>query len=149
MSYRIGIVKQTGPGGYAQVETERKSACGECEHTKMVCYGCMLSPKMVARVANPIGAAPGDEVKIHLASGRLLLAAGMFYLVPIFTLLIGIISGVYISDASGISETTASVGGAFAGLAVGMAFVTMLGRINVINKLVEPEITSIVRPAAA
>ena len=70
MSYRIGIVKETEPSGYAQVVTERKTVCGECYHNKIVCYGCLLSPRVVGRVANPIGARVGDMVKIHISAGK-------------------------------------------------------------------------------
>ncbi len=61
MGYRIGIVKTTEPGGYAQVMTERKNVCGECYHNKIVCYGCLLNPKVIGRVANPVGARVGDK----------------------------------------------------------------------------------------
>ncbi len=101
MSYRIGIVKKTEPGGYAQVMTERKTACGECYHNRIVCYGCLLSPKIVSRVANPIGSGVGDMVKIYLSAGKLYTAAGMFYLLPIFTLLLGAFSGIYVSETFG------------------------------------------------
>jgi sigma-E factor negative regulatory protein RseC len=143
MSNRLGIVRATDSEGYAQVETERKTACGECNHIKVACYGCILSPKIIGRVANPIGAKPGDIVKIHLASSRLFLAAGMFYLLPIFTLLAGALTGNAFSDTFGTSETTASIIGAVSGLTTGMIFVTVLGRMKRFSKYFEPVITSI------
>lgn len=145
MSYRIGIVKKTEPGGYAQVMTERKTVCGECYHNRIVCYGCLLSPKIVSRVANPIGSGVGDMVKIHLSAGKLYTAAGMFYLLPIFTLLLGAFSGIYVSETFGVSETSSTIWCALAGLFAGMIFVIVLGRMNKISKILEPVITSIVR----
>lgn len=144
MSYRIGIVKQKEPGGYAQVVTERKTACGECNHRKLVCYGCLLSPKVVGRVANPVDAEVGDTVKVHLATGKLLMAAGMFYLLPIFTLMAGMMSGAWLSEAANLSETAAAMLGACAGLIIGMMIAILLGRVNSIVKTLQPVITSVV-----
>jgi sigma-E factor negative regulatory protein RseC len=146
MGYRIGIVKTTEPGGYAQVMTERKNVCGECYHNKIVCYGCLLNPKVIGRVANPVGARVGDTVKIHISARKLYTAAGMFYLLPVFTLLLGILLGIYVSETLGVSETTTAIGCSFAGLAVGILFVTVLGRTTKISKMLEPVISSIVRP---
>jgi sigma-E factor negative regulatory protein RseC len=145
MSYRTGIVQKKEPGGYAQVITERKTACGECHHRKLVCYGCLLNPKIVGRVANPIGAEAGDTVKIHLSTGKLLLAAGIFYLVPIFTLLMGALLGGYVSETVEVSETASSIWGAAVGLFIGMIFVTVWGRVKRIIKMFQPVITSIVK----
>lgn len=149
MSYRIGTVKETGPGGYAQVVTDRKTVCGECYHNKIVCYGCLLSPKVVGRVANPIGAQVGDMVKVHISAGKLYTAAGMFYLLPVFTLLLGAFTGIYVSETFGVSENISTIGCSFVGLFVGMTFVTVLGRMNRISKILEPAITSIVRSMKA
>lgn len=145
MSHRFGIVQSTEPSGYAHVMTERKTVCGGCSQKKTACYGCMVSPKIVGRVANPLGAKEGDLVKIHIFAGKLLLAAGMFYLLPILTLLLGAGAGIYGSGIFGFSETAATIGGAFSGLLVGIVFVTALGRIDTICKLLEPSITSIIK----
>jgi sigma-E factor negative regulatory protein RseC len=145
MSYRTGIVQKKEPGGYAQVVTERKTVCGKCHHRKLVCYGCLLSPKIVGRVANPVGAEAGDTVKIYLSTGKLLLAAGIFYLVPIFTLLMGALLGGYVSETVEVSETASSIWGAAVGLSIGMIFVTVWGRVNRIIKMFQPVITSIVK----
>lgn len=145
MSYRTGIVKEIEPGGYAQVLTERKTVCGECNHTKIVCYGCLLSPKIIGRVANPLDADVGDVVQIHLSGGKLFTAAAMFYLLPIFTLLIGAWTGIFISESFEISENVSSVCGAIVGLLTGIIFVTVLGRMKTISKILEPVITSIER----
>jgi len=149
MGYRIGIVKEKEPGGCAQVVTERKSVCGECRRIKLVCYGCLLSPKVVGRVANPIGAEVGDTVKVHLPTGKLLTAAGMFYLMPIFLLMAGVLSGAYLSDAVNISETAAAIWGAAAGLSLGMILAVLLGRVRRIVKILQPSITSVISPKGA
>ena len=145
MSYRIGIVKTTEPSGYAQVATERKTVCGECSHNKIVCYGCLLSPKVIGRVANPIGAGAGDTVKIYLSAGKLYTAAAMFYLLPIFTLFFGAFAGIYFSEGFKASEAASSICGAFTGLIIGMIIVTVLGRMKRISNMFVPVITSIIK----
>lgn len=146
MAHRIGLLKEREPGGYAQVVTERKAACGECNHKKMVCYGCLLNPKIVGRVSNPVNAEAGDFVKMHLSTEKLLLAAAMFYLLPMVTLFVGALTGAYISEHMDVSETLLSICGAIAGLSIGMLFVTALGRFNSISKMFQPVIISIVKP---
>lgn len=144
MSYRIGIVRKTEPNGYAQVETERKTVCGECEHQKMICYGCLLHPKIVGRVANPVGAGKGDTVKVYLSSKKLFLAAGLFYLVPMLALLLGAFLGLSISGTFNLPESAATLGSAVAGFLLGILIVTLLGRTNLLTKLFQPVITTII-----
>ena len=144
MKEQIGIVVKAESGNYAHVITDRKNACGECDHGKHTCYGCLSSSKVISRVANPVRAGAGDLVKINLSPGKLFTAAAMFYLLPVFTLLIGAFSGVFTSTALGMTETTASIGGALAGLVTGLTGVTILGRIPGISRKIEPVITSIV-----
>ncbi|MCG8683847.1 MAG: SoxR reducing system RseC family protein [Desulfobacterales bacterium] len=143
MSYRIGIVKETEPGGYAQVETERKTVCGECEHKKIVCYGCLLNPKIVGRVANPIGASKGDVVKVYMSSKKLFLAAGLFYLVPIFALVFGAFAGLQFSSAFNVSENALTLGFGIAGFLVSVFFVTIFGRTKILTRLFQPAIIEI------
>lgn len=145
MGYRIGTVKQTEPGGYAQVVTERKTACGECRHIKLVCYGCLLSPKIVGRVANPINAQAGDRVKVSLATGKVLTAAGIFYLMPTLTMMAGLFAGAYVSGAAGSSETLSAIFGAGIGLILGLLLAVAIGRTGIIVKSLQPQITGIVK----
>lgn len=145
MSYRIGIVKKIEPGGYAQIITERKTVCGECNHKKVICYGCLLSPRIVGRVANPVSAGVGDIVNVYLSSKKLFLAAALFYIVPMATLLFGAVAGMFISGAFSISEDAASISGAAAGLLLGSAAVTFVGRHKTIGRFFDPSITAIVK----
>lgn len=143
MGCRIGIVKEIEPGGYARVMTERKTVCGECNHTKIICYGCILSPHIVGRVANPVDAGVGDTVNVCLSDTKLFISAGMFYLFPVVLLLTGALAGMFIADAVGISENAAALVGAVTGLLTGMVGVTALGRLNAIGRILEPRITAI------
>ena len=50
---------------YAQVVTDRKGACAGCQSSPGGCRSCLTGAKMESRVANPVGAEPGDLVKVH------------------------------------------------------------------------------------
>ena len=68
--------------GLAEVAVKRQSACG---HDCSQCGGCseMLVSQTVAVVAeNPVRAMPGDTVTVESATGRVLRAAALLYLVP-------------------------------------------------------------------
>jgi sigma-E factor negative regulatory protein RseC len=101
---------------------------------------------MESRVANPIGAEPGDLVKVHLSSASLFTGAAILYLLPIIGLLLGTFSGVWASTAYGLTETFGSIGGAAAGFCIGYAAVIILDRSPNIRERIMPTITAIVTP---
>ena len=65
MVEQIGIVIRTEQGGWAKVQTDRKSACGDC-HSGLGggCHGCLAGANFISRISNPLGAKPGDVVQI-------------------------------------------------------------------------------------
>lgn len=70
-------------GNRAVVAVKRESACGgNCGN----CGGCKDS-SLVVRVKNEKGAKTGDTVVLSMPAGRLLKAAFLVYLVPIFLML--------------------------------------------------------------
>lgn len=48
---------------------------------------------MESRVANPVGARPGDLVELHLASGNFYTGAAILYLLPVVGVLLGAFLG--------------------------------------------------------
>ena len=86
MAEHIGKVIQTEPGKYARVVTNRMGACGGCQSTPHGCQSCQMGTRMESRVANPIGAVPGDLVKVHMSTTGLFTGAAMLYLLPILGL---------------------------------------------------------------
>lgn len=74
-------VRQVFDDGTAQVVHIRQSACsGDCHQ----CSGCGAARETVMLTArNPIGAAPGELVKISSASAPVLGAAAVLYLLPL------------------------------------------------------------------
>lgn len=146
MAEHLGIVIKTVSGKYAQVVTDRKSACGGCQSTPSGCRSCLASAKMESRVANPVSAEVGDLVKIHLSSTDLLSGAAILYLLPILGLLIGAFTGVWASTAFGFTEIFGSTGGAIIGLGIGYSAVIALDRSPSIRRRIMPTITDIVTP---
>jgi len=146
MAEHIGIVVKKESNKYAQVVTDRKSACGGCQSTPHGCRSCLTSVKMESRVANPLGAEPGDLVKIHLSSASLFTGAAILYLLPILGLLLGAFMGTWASAVYGLTELFGSIGGAAAGLCIGYAGVIVLDRSPRIRRRIMPTITAVLKP---
>lgn len=74
-------VQTCNDDGTAQVVHIRQSACsGDCHQ----CSGCGAAKEtLVLTVKNPIGAHPGQVVKIQSDSGPVLAAAAVLYLLPL------------------------------------------------------------------
>lgn len=79
------------PDGTAQVLHIRQSACsGDCHK----CSGCgAVQQKLLLDVYNGIGAHPGDFVTIRAASGPVLAAAAMLYMLPLVLFFAGYLLG--------------------------------------------------------
>ena len=77
--------------GTAQVVYLRQSACsGDCHK----CSGCGAAEQtMIFTAQNPIGAKPGDLVKVESASGPVLQAAAVLYLLPLALFIAGYLVG--------------------------------------------------------
>ena len=79
------------PDATAQVRYLRQSACsGDCHQ----CSGCGAPPVAVTITAqNPVGAKPGDRVVIRSATGPVLLAAAILYILPMALFVCAYIAG--------------------------------------------------------
>jgi sigma-E factor negative regulatory protein RseC len=148
MAEHIGIVIKTESRGFAQVVTDRKGACGGCQSTSDRCSSCLAGAKMDSRVVNPIGAEPGDLVKVHLSSEKFFTGADILYLLPVLGLLIGAFTGAWVAITYGLTEIYGSISGALAGLGVGYAAVMAVDRSPRIRQQIIPTITAIVTPKA-
>ena len=80
-------VRQVNPDGTATVIHVRESACsGDCHK----CSGCGAAKETVLFTAdNPIGAAPGDLVKVASSTAPVLKAAAVLYLLPLILFFLG------------------------------------------------------------
>lgn len=88
---QIVRVRNVHTDGTAQVVLIRQSACsGDCHK----CSGCGAAEEtMVFTAKNPVNAKPGDLVKVESATGAVLGAAAMIYLLPLVLFLAGYILG--------------------------------------------------------
>ena len=80
-------VKETHSDGTAVVIHVRESACsGDCHK----CSGCGAAKEAVLfDAANPIGAKRGDLVKVESATGPVLKAAVVLYVIPLILFFLG------------------------------------------------------------
>lgn len=84
-------VRETYDDGTAQVIHIRESACsGDCHK----CSGCGAAKETMLILANnPIGARPGELVKIRSESVPVLRAAAVLYLLPLVLFFVGYFIG--------------------------------------------------------
>lgn len=92
---QIVRVKETFPDGSATVLLVRESACsGDCHK----CSGCGAAKEtMVFTAQNAIGAGKGDLVKVESATGPVMKAATVLYVVPLVLFFLGY----YLGDLAG------------------------------------------------
>ena len=79
------------PDGTAQVAYMRQSACsGDCHK----CSGCgAVEQTMIFTARNPIGATPGALVTVESATGPVLKAAAVLYMLPLLLFIAGYLVG--------------------------------------------------------
>ena len=84
-------VLTTNDDGSAQVVYLRQSACsGDCHK----CSGCGAAEQtMIFTARNPIGARPGDIVNVESATGPVLKAAAVLYMLPLVLFIAGYLLG--------------------------------------------------------
>ena len=93
-------VRKVNPDGTAQVLHVRESACsGDCHK----CSGCGAAKEALLFTAcNPIGARPGELVKVESATAPVLKAAAVLYLLPLVLFFLGYLLGVVFWGAGGL-----------------------------------------------
>lgn len=108
-------VREVYPDGTAQVMHIRESACsGDCHK----CSGCGAAKETLLLLAeNPIGAAPGELVRIRSASVPVLGAAAVLYVVPLVLFFLGYLAGEQLWSRGALAGCLAFAAG------VGMAVV--------------------------
>lgn len=146
MPDHIGIVVKDLSGGKAEVVTDRKGGCGGCQPNHGGCRSCLSTAKTVSLVANPTGARPGDVVKIHIASGRMLAGAALLYVFPVTMMLIGALINVgYLSPRLGWPETPAGILGAVLGAGLSYLVIRWLNQKPEVVRRFSPEIVQILQ----
>ena len=94
-------VKRVHADGSATVLHMRQSACsGDCHK----CSGCGAVQEVIELTAvNAIGAEPGDFVIVQSATGPVLRAAAVLYVVPVVLFFAGYLAGAVLWDRGALS----------------------------------------------
>lgn len=107
-----GVVISTRPGG-ATVRVQRHAACAQCGLCHRLAHG---SREMLLEARDPIGAQPGDLVRVKVPEVGVVKASFWAYGVPTLGGSLGGILGWYASAALGFASETGVGLGAGAGL---------------------------------
>lgn len=90
----------------AVIKVKRGSACGDC----CACAKGTNPEEMILTVSNPLNGEVGDQVELELASGQVLKASAIAYVIPLFALILGVVAGYIIGDRLKVNqELTASL----------------------------------------
>lgn len=144
MSIHVGLVRQIKENGLAEVQTDRRNACGGCQSSDG-CRACLSGGgKLLSQVLNPIDAKPGDLVAIELKSGNLLRGAALFYIFPIVLLVIGVLLGASAGAVIGMTETGRGILFGLIGLCIGMALVRWIAGSKTGMNWFSPRISKII-----
>jgi sigma-E factor negative regulatory protein RseC len=144
MAVQIGIVSEIDPGGWARVLTDRKGACGGCHSDHGGgCRSCLAGAKFESRVTNPLGAKPGDVVKVSLRSRDFFKGAAMLYLFPVAALMVGALTGSWVSRLVGLLPTVGGILGALVGVCIAALLLVRLDRSRIANSSLIPSVVEI------
>lgn len=112
-------VRACNPDGTAQVVHQRQSACsGDCHQ----CSGCGAAREYLELTANnPIGAKPGELVKIESRSAPVLLGAAVLYGLPVALFFLGYLLGAALWSQGALTACLA--------FAVGVALAVLYDRV--------------------
>ena len=144
MAEQIGIVTEIDPGGWARVLTDRKGACGGCHSDHGGgCRSCLAGAKFESRVTNPLGAKPGDVVKVSLRSRDFFKGAAMLYLFPVVALMVGALAGSWILERVGLQPTAGGILGALVGVCIAAFFLVRLDRSRIAKSSLIPSVVEV------
>ena len=129
--------------GMAKVGVQRKTACG---HDCADCAGCetvIKQPEVVVVAQNPVGAKQGDIVLVESATGGILKAAMVLYIVPFLLFFLGYFLSTALGQGEGFAVTAA-----LAGFALGLLLALGLDRYVKNRKSLQFRIVEITLPCS-
>jgi len=117
-------------GRFAEVETQRRSACGECS-AGVGCGSAVIAKwfgdrRARLRVCNDIDARPGNQVVIGVREKTLVAASLLVYLLPLVLLLLGAIGASELAARSALPVDPIAALGGIGGLLLGLLAVRRL-----------------------
>lgn len=131
-------------GEHAFIEVGGAANCGRCHEAggcQTSILGMLFSGKpRQFRIANRIGAVPGDHVLVRVAEGAALRATLLAYVLPVACLLLGAAVGTALDGGSAYIDLSAALG-ALAGFGSGI-LVTLTLRKSSICRIAEPVLIS-------
>ena len=103
-----GTIKKILPGGMAEIEVTRRSACG---HDCAKCGGCggLETQTLYVTARNRAQAKVGERVLIEGETGQVLGIAGLVYLVPVVLFFVGYGVGRMLQKGAGVSALCGGV----------------------------------------
>jgi sigma-E factor negative regulatory protein RseC len=144
MNEEVGLVKEVR-NKRALVVTDRQSMCGECG-ARNYCHMLGGGKEMIAEALNPIGARPGDTVRIGIPSGTVTKASLIVYMIPAIGLVGGAAAGYAAGRSSGVDFNLTTLVGCLAGLGISVIVVRLLSNTLGKRSSYQPEIISIIGP---
>jgi sigma-E factor negative regulatory protein RseC len=148
MADQIGIVTRTKHKGWARVAIQQGAECSQClvDPTTRACRRCASGPSVENRAANPVGARPGDLVRVHPASVNFVKGAASVYVLPIVFMLLGAFVLSRTGGSLGWPENTAAIVGGLTGLTLGMVLSMGLDRTGRFGRDWTPTIRQVLVP---
>jgi positive regulator of sigma E activity len=101
----IGYVTRVSPG-LAEVLLGKHAQCADCG----ACIAAADERERSIEAANDLGAGEGAKVEIEISPGRLVRAALLMFLLPIFLALGGGFTGYYLGGPLGLPPTLVAIG---------------------------------------
>lgn len=99
------------PGGRAEIAVKRKSACGhDCSKCGGGCSEMLVQSEVKAVADNPLGARPGDTVRVESRSGQVLWIAAVVYLLPLVLFFVFCFAGAALSGSETVGIILGGVG---------------------------------------
>ncbi len=142
MNEEVGTVREVR-GEKALVITDRQTMCGQCV-AKGFCDMLGGGKEMIAEALNPIGAKPGDTVRIGIPSGTVAKASFVVYMIPAIGLAGGALVGYFAGKSSGADFNLTTLVGCLAGLGISLIAVRLLSNLLGERPSYRPEIITIV-----
>lgn len=138
-----GVVERTLPDGRVAVRVSRVEACSTCA-SQGACnaMGGQVKDHILV-LDNPIGAQPGQWVRLHMPESSVMSASAVLYGIPAVALIAGAGAGVTAAAPLSVSADLGTALGAVVGLLVGLVVIYGLNRRLGARAAFRPRITGL------
>jgi positive regulator of sigma E activity/YHS domain-containing protein len=147
MAQEEGLISSIDDKGWAEVVTQRRDVCGDCE-AGHCCTAFAGSSKILLKTRNIAGAKKGDLVVIDVGPGNVIQGAAILYIIPVLGLILGISIGSALDPGWPFKTADASTVFTFLGLALGLVVTVLISRRPSTRRHFTPVITRILKAGA-